>query len=82
MTEVFLYAIYLRKVTEARVLEKNVSERKILVGEVGAESDTAMNVPGDRQKEEIIWGRGLNGGIRRRVREKWHRKDNEGQGKE
>lgn len=60
--------------------ERNLSERKELVGEVRAECDNSVNLPGGgdavREKEEIIWGRGVNGGVRRRVRERWDRKEN------
>ncbi|KAF7125135.1 hypothetical protein CNMCM5793_001244 [Aspergillus hiratsukae] len=81
VAEVFIYAIYLQKIDKARAREKRIRERKEVVG-----SDVVGGRAGKTDKEEIqridgeqetIWGRGANGGVRRRVREKWEK---EGQG--
>jgi TMEM199 family protein len=72
IAEVVVYAGYLRKVKESRLKEQRVRERKIVVGSesVGGKSlETGL----DEVESEEIWGRGVNGGMRRRVREKWER---------
>ncbi|KAJ0416823.1 endoplasmic reticulum-based factor for assembly of V-ATPase-domain-containing protein [Aspergillus carlsbadensis] len=81
VAEVAIYAIYLGKVEQARKKEKKMKERKSVIQkeEVRARSKDAddetpipipVPAPG-KDDEEIIWGRGPNGGVRRRVREKW-----------
>lgn len=76
VAESFLYAAYLGKVERAREKERKVKERKSVVGTVGEDS-VAEDV--DRE-EEKIWGKGVNGGVRRRVREKWEKeKDKDSQ---
>jgi hypothetical protein len=85
VAEAFLYGAYLEKVSRARAKEKRVKERKTFVGVVEGEKEMVdesgnvnVDVDVDVQKEEI-WGKGINGGVRRRVREKWEKeKDKEG----
>lgn len=78
VAESFLYAAYLGKVERARVKERRMKERKVVVGRVETDSTDgdAVGVDGDQSREEI-WGRGANGGVRRRVREKWQRERQE-----
>ncbi|CAG7940915.1 unnamed protein product [Penicillium nalgiovense] len=73
VAESFLYWTYLGKVDRARVKERGVRERKVVIGTVG-EEDRAVDegVEVGTEKEEI-WGKGVNGGVRRRVREKWEK---------
>ncbi|GAQ39198.1 hypothetical protein AtubIFM56815_007653 [Aspergillus tubingensis] len=75
VAEVMIYAIYLRKVEVARGRERRMKERKVVVGSerVGGGGGNGERV-GDKE-EEVIWGRGVNGGLRRRVREKWEEKE-------
>lgn len=93
IAEVVIYAIYLGKVEQARARETKLKERKTVVGseQVGGgdgdedakdtdeqkDSSAAVDVSGGRKEEEKIWGRGANGGIRRRVREKWEEQERE-----
>ncbi|OJK03211.1 hypothetical protein ASPACDRAFT_1853776 [Aspergillus aculeatus ATCC 16872] len=84
--EAGIYAIYLRKMRVARGREQRVREVKVSVGreEVGGggkgggkggEGDgNDVAAAGTGVKEEI-WGRGVNGGVRRRVRERWEEKE-------
>ncbi|KAI1909157.1 hypothetical protein LOZ39_004507 [Ophidiomyces ophidiicola] len=77
VAEVVVYAAYLRKVDRAKRKEKSMVERKIVVGEVGAallkkDIDAEhVEIVGGVEKEQI-WGKGVNGGARRRIREKWN----------
>ncbi|PGG97879.1 hypothetical protein AJ79_09051 [Helicocarpus griseus UAMH5409] len=75
VAEVGVFALYLSKVEMARGRERGVVERKVVVGEVGAGeegNDNGVRIDGDdERKKEEIWGRGVNGGARRRVRERW-----------
>ncbi|KAL2000258.1 hypothetical protein VTN02DRAFT_3352 [Thermoascus thermophilus] len=87
VAEVVVYAAYLRKVADARAREGRVRERKVVIGPVpdldpGQESKSdGDGDDGDGRDEdedargptEEIWGRGVNGGVRRRVRERWDR---------
>ncbi|KAJ5156051.1 hypothetical protein N7492_008854 [Penicillium capsulatum] len=68
VAEAFLYAAYLGKVERAKAKERRVKERKSVV-------ETVPDAPAQSvdQEEETIWGKGVNGGMRRRVREKWER---------
>ncbi|KAJ5095615.1 hypothetical protein NUU61_004971 [Penicillium alfredii] len=68
IAEAFLYGAYLGKVEKARVKERKIQERKTVVGTVESEGQVELA----DQKEEI-WGKGVNGGMRRRVREKWEK---------
>ncbi|KAH1455016.1 hypothetical protein KXX58_001300 [Aspergillus fumigatus] len=81
VAEVLIYAIYLQKVDQARARERRIKERKEVV-----ETDVVRAGPGQAGKEgvqridgeqETIWGRGANGGVRRRVREKWEEKESQ-----
>lgn len=75
VAEVVIYAVYLGKVSRAKDKEGRVRERKVVVGSeevVGRKNDGDGD--GDGEKEEI-WGRGANGGLRRRVREKWEERE-------
>lgn len=72
VAETVVYAAYVRKVKYAKAAEKKVKERKEVVSSVelgGEKNDT--RVVDDANGEEIIWGKGVNGGVRRRVRERW-----------
>lgn len=88
IAEVVVYAAYLRKVADARERERRVKERKVVIGPVpdpeskpdgegvGQDGDGGKDedAKGITEKEtEEIWGRGVNGGVRRRVRERWDR---------
>ncbi|KAL1865609.1 hypothetical protein Plec18167_009330 [Paecilomyces lecythidis] len=80
IAEVVLYAIYLRKVEDARKRERKLKEKKEVIGRVGdgGESQPEKAVDGGSQSQaekEEIWGRGVNGGMRRRVREKWEERE-------
>ena len=77
VAEVVVYTAYLRKKAEARSVEDRKKERKVMIGEVLPSTEPRgafelQNVEKAEDKEEI-WGRGPNGGIRRRVREKWEK---------
>lgn len=68
VAESFLYAAYLGKVERARSKERRMKERKRVIGSVDEDGRVV------EQTEEIeIWGKGVNGGARRRVREKWEK---------
>ncbi|KAJ5748862.1 uncharacterized protein N7511_010558 [Penicillium nucicola] len=77
VAEAFLYAAYSDKVERARVKERGLRERKVFVGRVG--ENESQEVKGDGEpvivgdEKEEIWGKGVNGGVRRRVREKWEK---------
>ncbi|KAJ5188766.1 ATPase vacuolar ER assembly factor Vma12 [Penicillium cf. griseofulvum] len=68
VAEAFLYWTYIGKVERARVKERAIRERKVVIGAVGEDEGVEVG----REKEEI-WGKGVNGGVRRRVREKWEK---------
>ncbi|KIW28095.1 uncharacterized protein PV07_07780 [Cladophialophora immunda] len=83
VAEVGVYAAYLRKVKMSRDKERRKKERKVVLGEyTGSETGgialdakgtpVSVDVGAIMEKEEI-WGKGINGGMRRRVREKWQR---------
>lgn len=74
VAEVVVYSGYLRKVKEARREERAKVERRevVLVGGGEEKAVRDLRVRGKREKEEI-WGRGVNGGMRRRVRENWEK---------
>lgn len=80
VAEVVIYAVYLDKIRQARVREGKIRERKVVVGRevVGGDgSGDGGEDHGGRVKEgrEEIWGRGANGGVRRRVRERWEKEE-------
>ena len=83
LAEVLIYAIYIGKAEHARSRERRLRERKVVVESEqvgGGEGRADTATPDDKMQkvdsagggqEEKIWGRGANGGIRRRVRERW-----------
>ena len=77
VAEVTVYAAYLRKVEESRVRERRKKERKEVIGEFtgvdeGEDLAGSDGKTGEVEKTEI-WGKGVHGGMRRRVREKWEK---------
>lgn len=77
VAEVVIYAAYIRKMRTAKEKEGKIVERK----KVGFTVDGV--VEGEVKKVDVgekdeIWGRGVNGGVRRRVREKWEDKEGVG----
>ncbi|GAD92144.1 conserved hypothetical protein [Paecilomyces variotii No. 5] len=80
IAEVVLYAIYWRKVDDARKRERKLKEKKEVIGPVGdggeSQPEKAVDIGNQSQAEkEEIWGRGVNGGMRRRVRERWEERE-------
>ncbi|KAJ5551127.1 hypothetical protein N7461_005825 [Penicillium sp. DV-2018c] len=76
VAESFLYWSYRGKVERARVKERRLRERKVVIGPVGKDGDgdgDEVEVGGGVEEKEEIWGKGVNGGVRRRVREKWEK---------
>ena len=75
IAECGLYAAYLNKVKDAKKKERAKRERKGVVREV---TGTGYGVEEVKKKEEgeEIWGHGINGGVRRRVREKYEKEKN------
>lgn len=73
IAECGLYAAYLNKVKDARKKERAKRERKGVVREV-TEDGGKVN----KEDGQEIWGRGINGGVRRRVREKYEKEKNSG----
>lgn len=76
VAEVTVYAGYLRKVDESRRKERAKRERKEVIGEFTGtdEGVDAWGTGVDVQVEKTeIWGRGIHGGARRKVREKWEK---------
>jgi TMEM199 family protein len=75
IAEVTVYAGYLRKVRVSRDKERKLRERKVVIEseKVGGMSEKLL------EEKEEIWGRGVNGGMRRRVREKWEKEKEDGQ---
>ena len=83
LAEMLIYAIYVGKAEHARSRERRLRERKVVVESEqvgGGEGRADTATPDDKMQkvdsagggqEEKIWGRGANGGIRRRVRERW-----------
>ncbi|OAX82524.1 hypothetical protein ACJ72_03122 [Emergomyces africanus] len=80
VAEVVVFALYLKKVELAREKERAIVERKVVIGEVrlgnreGKDDEGEVRIYGKEEKEEI-WGKGVNGGARRRVRERWKERD-------
>jgi len=74
VAETVVFASYLRKKREAKVKETRKREVKRVLGEYrgdyGAGNEGVTAVGAEREE---IWGRGVNGGMRRRVREKWEK---------
>lgn len=73
VAESFLYWTYLGKVDRAKVKERAVKEKKVLIGAIGEESGEGEDDVKIGVEKEEIWGKGVNGGVRRRVREKWEK---------
>ncbi|KLJ12334.1 hypothetical protein EMPG_12600 [Blastomyces silverae] len=85
VAEVGVYVLYLKKVELATGRERTIVERKVVIGQVGDvdgkagdEGVVRIGDGGKREKEEI-WGRGINGGARRRVKERWKGRDGDGE---
>jgi hypothetical protein len=78
VAEVVVYAGYLRKVKESKLKERRKGDMREVVS-LSAEDEKAIvhaRTTGTAEKD-AIWGRGVNGGMRRRVRQKWE-KEQEG----
>lgn len=77
VAEVAVYSAYLMKKADARAKENKKKEQKFVIGEakIDKKSEGVIDLGDIRKTEdkEKIWGRGLNGGMRRRVREKWEK---------
>ena len=79
VAEVVVYAAYLRQIAEAREKEGRKKERKVVIGEVRFDKEPEFKKDEEAESlkanglhsQEEIWGRGPNGGVRRRVRENW-----------
>ncbi|KAG5297315.1 hypothetical protein I7I48_06395 [Histoplasma ohiense] len=89
VAEVGIFALYLRKVELARGRERAIVERKVVIGEVkigggdgmhGGDDGSAVSIDDTKGAKEEIWGRGVNGGARRRVKERWKGRDDDGDG--
>lgn len=75
VAETVVYAAYMRNVETARRKEGARREIKsLLVVEKAGMGGGRRNesVEGEDGQEEI-WGKGVNGGVRRRVRERWEK---------
>lgn len=70
VAEVGVFMAYVRKVGDAREVERKKRERKRVVGVIGEGKGEEVEVEAEVQE---IWGRGKNLGVRRRVREGWER---------
>ncbi|EXJ94584.1 hypothetical protein A1O1_02980 [Capronia coronata CBS 617.96] len=72
VAEVTVYAGYLRKVRLSKEKERAKREKKQFIGEYRGEAipESVLSVPAEKEE---IWGRGANGGMRRRVRDKWEK---------
>ncbi|KAL1959818.1 hypothetical protein VTO42DRAFT_963 [Malbranchea cinnamomea] len=80
VAEVVVYAAYLKKVAAAKEKEKKMVEKKTVIGEYTGDShssntDGSVPVGGAEEKVEI-WGKGVNGGARRRIKERWKAREN------
>jgi hypothetical protein len=77
VAEAAVYSAYLMKKADARAKENKKKEQKFVIGEakIDNKSEGVIDLGDIRKTEdkEEIWGRGLNGGMRRRVREKWEK---------
>ena len=78
VAEVVVYSAYVRQKAEAREREYRKKETKELIAEVVPEAKfekgAELRDAGRTEDMEEIWGRGPNGGMRRRVRERWEKK--------
>lgn len=94
IAEVGVYAIYLHKLRSGRQRERTKKETKVVLGEyTGGKEATdgtgrlvALDAGGDEWSttttKEEIWGKGVNGGMRRRVRDKWEKEQEQERQKE
>ncbi|KAL2426223.1 hypothetical protein ABEF95_000462 [Exophiala dermatitidis] len=82
VAEVTVYAGYLRKVRLSKQKERAKREKKVFIGEYCGEEDSnkieSRPSSAAAEKEEI-WGRGVNGGLRRRLRDKWKKEQEQEQ---
>jgi hypothetical protein len=78
IAESFLYVFYIGKIERAKVKERKFKERKVLVQEIDGDAETVEDVTVSIDEKEKIWGKGVNGGVRRRVREKWEKENDNG----
>ncbi|KAL1975517.1 hypothetical protein VTN31DRAFT_3909 [Thermomyces dupontii] len=69
VAEVVVYASYLRKMRTAKEKESRFKEIKQVIPEDHT-ADDSKDIKDVSHREEI-WGRGINGGVRRRIRERW-----------
>lgn len=77
VAEVTIYAAYLRKVRHSREKERAKKEKKTFVGQYIGDGEKLLSPELDSKNidKQEIWGRGINGGMRRRVREKWEKEN-------
>ena len=75
VAEVVVYAAYWRKAEAAKEKEKKVVEKKVVIGEYkgdnerdGGDGSVLVGTTGEKVE---IWGKGVNGGARRRLKERW-----------
>ncbi|OKL60519.1 hypothetical protein UA08_04285 [Talaromyces atroroseus] len=72
VAETVVYASYLRKVRQAKDAEKRLNEKKEVVSSEVLSNLSNSKGHEDGFNEEVkIWGKGINGGVRRRIRERW-----------
>ena len=74
VAEVVVYAGYMRKIRLGKERERMKAEKKVLIGEYkGLGDEVALQLKDSEEgwEKEEIWGRGKHGGMRRRVRERW-----------
>lgn len=77
VAEAVIYAVYVGKVARAKKREAMLRERKVVVGREEIGGRTATGRESVSAAREEIWGRGVNGGLRRRVRERWEEGEGE-----
>ena len=82
IAEAVIYAVYLGKIADAREREGRVRERKVVIGRevLGRTEDGEVVDKEIRGEKEEIWGKGANGGVRRRVRERWEKEKDDDAG--
>lgn len=78
VAESLLYVFYIGKIERAKVKERKFKERKVFVKEVDGGAETVEDDTLNVDEKEKIWGKGVNGGVRRRVREKWEKENEDG----
>ena len=86
VAEVVVYSAYLRKVDESRRRERGMREKKVVIGEYTGDTNEGIEAWGEKREIEgetiEVWGKGVHGGMRRRVREKWEREQDQDQAQE